>query len=296
MAFKLKEFSLLSLLIILWGAAYGLNNLTIGHIDPILVVSGRLWIGAIFLYICAKFMKKQIPSFKDYKAWGVMASIGIIGSLLPFFLVVSAQAHIPSALASIYLAGTPLTTAILAHFFVKNEGLDLKRLFGVFLGIIGVVILFIPSLLEIGNQPLSLVWQLALIGAAFCYGAALIIVRKSGINLDPIILSFGFVFSGAIISTPFALVEIGNGLTSYNNIALFALFALGIGPTAIASILYVRMINSLGPVMVANYSNLVPFVSIFIGYAAFGEKLPYTVYIALGVILFGVFLVQKRKT
>ncbi|MBN8648797.1 MAG: DMT family transporter [Caulobacterales bacterium] len=291
---RIIDWLTLLLLVVLWASAYSLTLIALGNIKPIIVVSIRLWIGAGFLFIICLFLKKHIPSIYDWRAWGSMAATGIVGSLIPFFLISTAQTAVPSALASIYLSATPLAAALLSRIFIKEDKINIQSAIGILFGIIGIIILFLPNLRQ-GNLAQSPIWaQLILVIAAFCYAGALIIVRLTSPKIDAIAISFGFVFCSAIASSPFALYSNGFDIPHFALEDILSAILLGLGPTAIASILYVRLVHKIGPIMVANFSNLVPIVSIFIGFIAFKEHIPPTAGAALIVILFGVWLVQKR--
>lgn len=287
-------------MVALWGSAYGFNRVAIANISPMIIVAIRLWVGALLIGIIGKFMGVKMPSFANYRAWASMAATGIIGSLIPFFLVVKAQTYVPSAIASIYLAATPLSVALMAHFLIKGEKINIRSFAGILLGILGVVVLFLPNILSATSIKSPLWAQLFLVGAAFCYGIALIIVRLTSPNIHPIATSFGFVLCSAIVSTPFALFMPHEVLNhNYNEtLSYLCAIALGIGPTALASILYVSATHRIGPVMVANVSNLVPFFSLLVGFFVFQENIPPTAIFALIIILTGVYLLklgsQKR--
>lgn len=292
-AHPLIKWLTLIFLVFLWAGAYTLTRVALNTIEPIWVVTIRLWIGAAFLFAVCLIFKKPIPSFANTKLWFAFLSAGIVGSLFPFYLVAMAQTQVPSALAPIYLSVTPLAAALLAHFFVPDSKLNLKSVLGVILGIWGVVILFIPglsghSLLNIPFWP-----QVFLVAAAFCYGATLIIVRMIGPDTDPIVTSFGFVLTSALVGTPFALMSSGFTIPQFAPIDILSAAALGIGPTALASIIYVRLVHDIGPVMVGNVSNLVPFAGAFLGFVFFDEQLSASAGIALALILLGVFILQK---
>lgn len=291
---RIFDLIILTILVFLWASAYPLTFIAVNDLKPIIVVSIRLWIGAGFLYLICLFLNKHIPSVYDWRAWGSMAATGIIGSLIPFFLIGLAQTKVPSALASIYLSATPLAAVILSRIFIRNEKINLIKSFGVVLGILGIIILFLPSLI-VKNLGFIPIWpQLILVFAAFCYAGALIIVRLTSPKIDAIAISFGFVFCSAIVSTPFAFYAFDFNLPHITLKSALSAALLGIGPTAIASILYVRLVHKIGPIMVANFSNLVPIFAIIIGYFAFNETIPSTAGIALFVILFGVWLVQRK--
>lgn len=288
------SWALMALLIILWGSAYALNDIAVKAYSPIWVVAVRLWSGAIALGLLCFLRGIKMPPISDIKSWAAMASAGIIGSLVPFFLIAEAQTKVPSALASIYLSATPLFVAIMAHFFIKGEKITPFSLAGVLLGIVGVVILVFPQLKEIGKADFALYAHLFLIIGALCYAATLIIIRLTSVQIDPIALSFGFVLCSAIAVIPFAIGNNAPLVANAGMAPILSMLALGLGPTALASVLYVRMVHQVGPVLVGNISNLVPFWAIFVGVVLFGQPISIYAIIALFVILFGVYLVQRR--
>lgn len=293
---KALDWALLALLVALWGSAYGLNRVAVANLSPIAVTAIRLWVGAGLLGVIVVIYRIKMPRLTDYRAWGSMAATGIIGSLLPFFLIAKAQVHVPSAVAAIYLSASPLAVAGLAHFLVPNERVTKMRALGVLLGLVGMVILFLPNLMQIENFASPLWAQMFLIGGAICYGLALIIVRLTSPTLDPIGISFGFVLCSAIASTPFLFLnQVDEFTRSYGAVTSWlCAVLLGIGPTAIASILYVGAARKIGPVMVSNTSNLVPFFALAVGYLVFHEAIPATALWALATILCGVYLLQVR--
>ncbi|MEK7661619.1 MAG: DMT family transporter [Pseudomonadota bacterium] len=293
---KITDWALLALLVALWGSAYGLNRVAVANLSPIAVTAIRLWVGAGFLGAIVMFNGIKMPPLSNIRAWASMAATGIIGSLLPFFLIAKAQVHVPSAVAAIYLSASPLAVAALAHFLVPNEKITKIRALGVLLGLVGIVILFLPNLMQIENFSSPLWAQAFLIIGAFCYGLALIIVRLTSPSLDPIGISFGFVLCSAIASTPFLFLnQTDEFARNYDIIASWiCAVLLGIGPTAIASILYVGAARKIGPVMVSNTSNLVPFFALAVGFLIFHEAIPATAIWALMTILCGVYLLQVR--
>jgi drug/metabolite transporter (DMT)-like permease len=293
---KFKDWALLALLVALWGSAYGLNSVAVANLAPIMVTATRLWVGAGFLGLIVLLYRIKMPPLSNIRAWASMAATGVIGSLLPFFLIAKAQMHVPSAVAAIYLSASPLAVAALAHFLVPNEKITKIRTLGVILGLAGVIILFLPNLLEIERFRSPLWAQGFLLFGAICYGVALIIVRLTSPNLDPIGISFGFVLCSAIAATPFLFIDQSQEFVKNHSLISSWVCAvlLGIGPTAIASILYVGATRKIGPVMVSNVSNLVPFFALAIGYVVFQEAIPATAIWALITILCGVYLLQIR--
>lgn len=292
---KIADILKLILLVVLWASAYGLNNIALQTISPMANVFLRLAAGSAFLGVILFFKGEKMPCFSNYKAWIMISGVGIIGSLLPFFLIAQAQTKVPSALASIYLAAMPLAAAILSYFLVRDEDLGPKKIIGVILGVVGVIILSAPDLGNLASQKAPLGAQLQLLGAAFCYGSAVVMIRMGGGGTSPLVTSFGFIFISALVALPFAFTDIVQNAHQYSTASISAAILIGIGPTALAGILYVEAVHRVGPLMVANFSNLVPIVALFIGYIFFAERIPATAIVALVVILLGVSLLQSKS-
>jgi drug/metabolite transporter (DMT)-like permease len=293
---KLLDWSLLGVLIMLWGSAYAMTHIGVEVLPPALLVSARLTIGAIVLGIGVLVMRVPLPAVSDMKSWGILALIGAMGTLMPFFLISTAQKTVPSALAAIYIAAAPLAVATLCHFFVPGEKLSARKAFGVAVGFGGVCLLFAPALMDHSIGAASIGSQALLLIAAFLYGTTTVTVRLVSPNLHPVAMSFGFVALAAIFSIPLSISAWPQEAIQFEPRHLFAILGLGTFSTGLANMLYVMTIRRVGPIFMSNVGNLAPFWSIVVGAVAFGEALPATTFVALAILLLGVWLVQRQGT
>jgi drug/metabolite transporter (DMT)-like permease len=273
-----------------------MTHIGVEVLPPALLVSARLTIGSIVLGIGAIAFKAKLPPLSDRKTWIALALIGATGTLLPFLLISTAQKTVPSALAAIYIAAAPLIVAILCHFLVAGEKLNAKRAIGIGIGFGGVCLLFAPTLMDHSIGAASVTSQALLLIAAFLYGATTVMVRLVNPNLHPIAMSFGFVTLAAIFSIPFSIAAWPPEGVNLDTRHLLAVLGLGAFSTGLANMLYVVSIRSVGPVFMSNVGNLAPFWSICVGAIAFGEALPATTFLALAILLAGVWLVQRQGT
>jgi drug/metabolite transporter (DMT)-like permease len=292
---SLLDWSLLGVLVILWGSAYAMTHIGVEVLPPALLVSARLTIGAFVLGIGALIMRAPLPALTDVKAWGVLGLIGAMGTLLPFFLISTAQKNVPSALAAIYIAAAPLAVAVLCHIFVPGEKLSAKRALGIMVGFAGVCLLFAPALIDqsIGAAPLGS--QGLLLVAAFLYGSTTVTVRLVSPKLHPIAMSFCFVAMAAVFSVPLSIATWPEAAIRLEPRHIMAVLGLGVLSTGLANLLYVMTIRRVGPIFMSNVGNLAPFWSIMVGALAFNEALPATTFVALIVLLAGVWLVQRQS-
>lgn len=273
-----------------------MTHIGVEVLPPALLVSARLTIGTVVLGIGVLSQRASLPALNDIKTWRALAIIGATGTLLPFLLISTAQKTVPSALAAIYIAAAPLAVAILCHFLVPGEKLNAKRAFGVAVGFGGVCLLFAPSLMSTGIGATPLISQALLLAAAFLYGSTTVMVRLVNPQLHPVAMSFCFVGLAAAFSIPFSVAAWPTEAILMEPRHVFAVLGLGVLATGLANMLYVITIRRVGPVFMSNVGNLAPFWSIFVGAMAFGEALPATTFVALVVLLLGVWLVQRQGT
>jgi drug/metabolite transporter (DMT)-like permease len=291
-----QDWTLLGVLVMLWGSAYAMTHIGVEVLPPAILVTARLTIGAFVLGVGRVLFKAPLPAVTDTKAWGTLAVIGATGTLLPFLLISTAQKTVPSALAAIYIAAAPLIVAILCHFLVANEKLNAKRAVGIAIGFGGVCLLFAPALMDHGVGAASIGSQVLLLVAAFLYGTTTVMVRLVNPNLHPVAMSFGFVTLAAIFSIPFSIAAWPDSGVHLETRHIVAVLGLGAFSTGLANMLYVLTIRRVGPVFMSNVGNLAPFWSILVGAVAFGEALPATTFLALTILLLGVWLVQRQGT
>ena len=130
---------LLIILSAIWGGAFTLNKEALNNFTPELIVTGRLLIGSFILVLLVYLIQKRIKfEFKQLKYFLVMSIIGIV---VPFLFIAHGQKNIDSALAGILMATMPISTLILAHFYLSDESMTRKKLIGFILAFLGIVIL-----------------------------------------------------------------------------------------------------------------------------------------------------------
>jgi drug/metabolite transporter (DMT)-like permease len=280
--------------VILWGSAYAMTHIGIEALSPAVLVCARLTIGSIVLGVATLLIRAPMPALRDTKTWGALALIGATGTLLPFLLITTAQTTVPSALAAVYIAAAPLAVAVLCHFFIPSEKLNVKRTIGIGIGFGGVCLLFAPALLDQSSGAVPIAPQLLLLVAAFFYASATIVVRLVNPQVHPVAMSFGFVTLAALFSLPFAVAAWPPEGVQLETRHILSALGLGAMSTGVANLLYVIVVRRVGAIFVSNVGNLAPFWSILVGAVAFGEALPATTFAALAILLAGVWLVQRR--
>lgn len=292
------EWGLLVLLVALWGSSFMLVRVSLDAFTPVAVTAGRLLIGAGVLVLVLLFTRRRIPGAA--RVWAFFLAMAVIGNALPFFLIAWGQASIPSGLTGILMAVMPLVVLLLAHFFVAGERLTPRRLAGFVLGFLGVVVLTGPeAVAALVGRDAALLSQLAVLGAAVCYGVAAIVARR-GPPLNAVVTAAA-VLSIAGILTGIGLVVGGmaGGATAvaHQPVTLWpglALAALGALSTGLATVVYFTLVSRAGPTFLSLINYLIPVWAVVLGALALGERLPPRAFAALGLILAGMVIARWR--
>lgn len=290
------EWGLLFALVALWGSSFMLVRVSLDAFTPIAVTAGRLLIGAGVLLLLLALTRRRLPW--SAQTWVFFSAMAIVGNAAPFFLIAWGQRDIPSGLTGILMAVMPLVVLVLAHFLVVGERLTTRRLAGFTLGFIGVLVLTGPEARAawVGREA-SFVPQLAVLGAAVCYGIAAIIARRGPV-LNPVVtaaavLAIAGIVAGAILLA--AGLREGEAAAAHEVIGLWpalALLALGALSTALATVVYFSLVARAGPTFLSLINYLIPVWAVVLGTLALGERLPARAFAALGLILAGVVLAR----
>jgi drug/metabolite transporter (DMT)-like permease len=281
----------LLVLTVLWGSAYAFIKHAVETMPPLALISIRIGLAAIILTGWAYARGRALPHWRD-KRWLWFAALGFFGNTLPFFLITWGQQHIDSALTGILVATMPLATIALAHIFVPGERMNAQRLTGFLIGFGGVVILMGPTALA-GLASGDFLAQLAIIGAAFCYGVNAVIARLIP-DTSPSVSGAGVLIMATVLAMPLGLMDL-DALSSVAPSAWLAVVWLAIGPTAIATVILMQISRSAGPSFLAVVNYLTPLAAVVTG-LVIGETIGWSAALALGIILSGVWLARRKAS
>jgi drug/metabolite transporter (DMT)-like permease len=281
----------LLVLTVLWGSAYAFIKHGVETMPPGALIVIRIGLAAVMLTGWAVMRGRRLPHWRD-KRWLWFAALGLFGNALPFFLITWGQQHIDSALTGILVATMPLATIALAHIFVPGERMNARRLAGFLIGFGGVVVLMGPAALA-GVASGSFVAQLAIVGAAFCYGINAVVARLIP-DTPPSVSGAGMLIMATLLALPIGLMDLG-ALSSVTPSAWAAVLWLAIGPTAIATVVLMQISRSAGPSFLAVVNYLTPLAAVVTG-LLIGETLGLNAGLALTIILAGVWLARRKAS
>lgn len=265
------EWLLLLILSALWGGSFFLAKIAVAEVTPLTLVLYRVAIAAIALLVYLKVSGRDLPH--GGAVWGAFFGMGLLNNVIPFSLLFWGQIQIASSLASILNATTPIFTVLVAHFLTHDERLNGARIVGVGFGFTGVAVMLGLDLSGAQtNPPLAM---LACLGAAVSYAFASVFGRRfAAMNVGPARVAFGQLTASTVLMLPIVLLL--EPLTSplhYSWSTLNAVIALALVSTALAYILFFRILASGGATNISLVTLLVPVSAILLGSIFLSEQL-----------------------
>jgi drug/metabolite transporter (DMT)-like permease len=255
-AMTATEWGLLLLLSLMWGGSFFFIGVAVKGLPPFTIVAARVCIAATLLWLAAPLsgvsaarLRRQAPA---------LILLALLNNVAPFSLLTWSQTHLASGLVSILNATTPVFTVVVAHLFTVEEKLDPRRLGGALIGFAGVAAMIGPALL--GGFADHLVAELAALLAALSYAAASVFARRfRRIGLTPIEVATGQVTASSFVLLPLAgLVDAPWRLPAPGGAAIAAIVALGAVSTALAYVVYFRILAGAGAINVVLVTLLAP--------------------------------------
>jgi drug/metabolite transporter (DMT)-like permease len=284
-----RDWSLLGLLSILWGGSFFFNGLVLKQLPPLTVVFLRVAIAAIILLPLLFTYRIRLP--KGLSGWKPFFAIGFLNNVLPFSLIVIGQTYIPSGLASILNATTPLFTVVVMAI-AGEEKLLLRRIGGVVAGLIGVIILHGDGFGFETGQSIGILLCLA---AAFSYGLSALLARKVLSNSPPLgTATFQMLASAAMMTVVAGLVERPWQLPMPDAATWLAVLGLAALSTALAYIVFFQILRRSGATNVMLVTLLIPVTAILLGYLVLGESISLREIIGALVIGSALLLIDGR--
>jgi drug/metabolite transporter (DMT)-like permease len=265
------EWLLLLALSVLWGGSFFLAKLAVREVPPLALVLARVAIAALALHAVVLASGRRMP--RSAPAWRAFAAMGLLNNAIPFTLIFWGQTRIASGLASVLNATTPLFTLVVAHFLTDDERLGARRVAGVLLGVLGVAVVLGPGPLRGlgGDAP----GQLAVLGAAVSYAFAGAFGRRfRRMGIAPLEVECGQVTASAAMLLPAVLALAPPWrVPRPGAVTVAAVLALGLASTALAYVLFFRILAVAGAANVMLVTLLVPVTAILLGAAVLGERL-----------------------
>jgi drug/metabolite transporter (DMT)-like permease len=277
------ELTLLLVLAGLWGGSYTFIKLGVETIPPLTLIAARTLIAGVALLAVICWRGLRLP--RDPATWRQFLIQACLNSVAPFTLIAWAERSVDAGLATILSSTSPIFVVLLSCLSASAERLPPLRLAGIAAGLAGTVLI-------VGTQAMAgfgeRLWaQLALVAASICYGGAALFGRSFK-GLDPIMPAAGSLLCGALVLLPLSLLLDRPWTLSPSAQSIQALVALSLVSTALAFVIYFRLIARLGSVATTSVAYLRVPTGVLIGMVFLGEALAPTAWAGLALVIAGV--------
>lgn len=283
--------SLLSLSV-LWDGSFFFAKVAITELGPFTVVFARVGFAALALGIVLATTAGRL--FRAEAPWRAFFGMGFLNNVLPFSLIFWGQTEIASGLASILNATTPLFTLVVAHVLTADEKINRTKVAALLAGLAGATMLVGPDVL-VGGAGL---WgQLACLGAALSYAFAGVYGRRfRALGVTPLEAAAGQVTASAVLILPIMLVVEQPWLlpTVPTPAVWAALGGLALLSTALAYVLYFRILAAAGATNLLLVTFLIPITAILLGAVVLNEQLEPRHFAGMALIGVGLALIDGR--
>lgn len=277
---------------VLWGGSFFFTKVSLAALPPLTVVLLRVSIAAAALLLFTLYTRRSVRAFR--KIAGALLCMGLLNNVVPFSLLSWGQIHITSSLASILNAFTPVFTVLLAHFLTHDEKMTVSKVVGIGLGFCGVVLMIGSSALE--GVSFALLGMLACLGAALSYAVAVIYGKRfRQLGVEPMTVATGQVCVSALMMVPVVVVVDRPWTLEVPPIDVVAsVVMLGVFSTALAYILFFRILSSGGATNLSLVTLLIPASAMLLGVGILGEQLQGYDLVGLGMIVSGLICMDGR--
>ena len=266
------EWGLLFTLSVLWGGSFFFNGIAVRQLPTLTIVVARVAMAAVILWGVVLLGQRR-PISHCWRLWRAFFFMGLLNNAIPFSLIVWGQSQITSGVASILNAVTPLLTVVVAHILTADEKMTPTRLTGVLLGMVGVVVVTGADVLS--SLGIQIVAQLACLAAALSYAFAGIFGRQfKTMGVSPLVTAAGQVTASSAILIPMMLiVDRPWQLSSPSLESILACLGLATLSTALAYVIYFRILATAGATNLLLVTLLVPGSAILLGVVVLQETL-----------------------
>jgi drug/metabolite transporter (DMT)-like permease len=271
MAMGPTEWLLLGALSVLWGGSFLFGKMALAELPPLTIVLARVGLAGSALWLAVIVRRQQVP--RGRALWLAFLAMGLINNLVPFSLIMWGQVRIGSGLASILNATTPLWTVLVAHVLTVDERMNARKLAGVLIGVAGVAVMIGPvALAGLGGDVAA---QLAIIAATLSYAFAGLYGRRfARLGVTPTVVAAGQVSATTAVLAPVVLlVDMPWTLPMPGLRTWVALAGLALLSTALAYVLYFRILATSGATNVLLVTFLIPVSGVLMGVLVLDEAI-----------------------
>ena len=278
------------LLAAIWGGIFLATRLALNEVGVLTSVAHRTFWAALILWAVVAILGLRVP--RDAGFFSACLIMGIVNNAIPFSLLNWSQLHIESGLASILNGSTAIFGVLVAALVFSDERLTARKLIGVSVGFLGVATAI--GLQNLLNFNLRSIAQLAVLGGALSYALAGAWARKKLGHLPAQVSAAGMLTASALITVPAAWVIDGPFIFALAPVTIGALTYMSVIGTALAFLLYYRVLSMAGSGNLMLVTLLIPPFAILLGALFLGELLHPRALAGFGFLAVGLLILDGR--
>ena len=283
-----KNWGLFLLTGFLWGIPYLLMKVAVKDLSPVVIVFGRVIIGSLILIPIAIHQKTLRAAFANFKYVLPYAIAEMVG---PWILISTAEKHVTSGLAGLLVATVPIWSTIQSSYHGDKTVWHHKRLFGLVLGFIGIVLVVGIESISGKQNPVAIIM---IIFAAMGYSWATIMVNRNIPQVDGIALNGIAMGITSIIYLPLMLTNLPTHMPQAS--VIWSVLLLGLFPTALAFILFFKLMPEIGPARASLVTYLNTAFAVLLGVILLGEPLTLGIEVGLPLVLIGSYFASRKNS
>lgn len=279
-----------------WGSSFLFAKIGLDGLGPQQVATVRTVLGAVTLVVILLATRRRWP--REPRVWGHLLVVSVFLNAVPSSLMAWAEQTVPSGLASIYNATTPIMTLAALAVLVPTEKLRGRQVVGIVLGIVGVLVLVGPW--DVLGDPAvlaSVPGQVALLGMTACYGIGLAYLRRVAVTSshDPVTLAtVQLTLAAGLLLAVAPVIATGPVQLDWRIVA--AMVALGCVGTGLAYAWNTRLVQAWGAGRASTVTYLTPVVGVVLGVLVLGERVRWNEPVGGLVVLIGIALASGVLT
>lgn len=273
------------LLTLFWGMSFIAIRVALESFPPFAAAGLRVFIGALILLAVVAFKRKPLRAPKQLMLKFI--GVGILNYGVAWSCLFWGEQFVIPGVASILNSTVPLFVSLTSWFLLKSEKPLVSDWMGAILGFIGIVIVFLPSVKGFGQNPMELYGLAAIVVMAIAYSVATVLIRKWGGGISS---EWSFILQALGGTTTLALLSMSTESTTWVSQAVHApkaiagILYLALFSTALAWLMYYKLIMSWGAIRTSVITYCMPFVSIVVDWLYFGNK-PGTNHVVGGILI-----------
>jgi drug/metabolite transporter (DMT)-like permease len=280
---KPRDFAALILLGALWGGSFLFIRVAVPALGPFLLVEWRVALAGVALFIYALVVG---PTPKIRTRWRSFVVLGFLNAALPFSLISAAEIYLTASLAAILNSTTVMFTAIVAAVWM-GDALTARKFAGIILGIVGVTVLVGWDPVPLNGAVLLSVGAMLVASLSYALGATY--VKRAFSGIPPLGMAIGQLSGATALLLPLAFVGFPEKAPSF--VVTLSMLGLALLSTAVAYLIYFRLIENVGPTSTVTVTLLVPVFGLLFGVLLLEEPFGLGTLAGLGIILTSVVLI-----